>query len=92
MYLIDPTGKIRHIAVGEGGYDETEDLIRASLPAVTQQTGHQTNYGDRLRLRRAASRQLRMATGYDPDPYERLSRIKHQYDPKNLFRINHNIR
>jgi FAD/FMN-containing dehydrogenase len=33
-----------------------------------------------------------VATGYDPDAYERPSRIKHQYDPKNLFRINHDIR
>jgi FAD/FMN-containing dehydrogenase len=33
-----------------------------------------------------------VATGYDPDAYERLSLIKHRYDPKNLFRINHNIR
>ena len=33
-----------------------------------------------------------VATGYEPDAYARLSRIKKQYDPKNLFRINHNIR
>ena len=33
-----------------------------------------------------------VATGYDADAYERLIRIKHRYDPKNLFRVNQNIR
>jgi FAD/FMN-containing dehydrogenase len=32
-----------------------------------------------------------VATGYEPEAYTRLSRIKHQYDPKNLFRFNQNI-
>ncbi|NMO49740.1 FAD-binding oxidoreductase [Actinoplanes sp. TBRC 11911] len=32
-----------------------------------------------------------VATGYDPEAYERLTQIKHRYDPKNLFRINQNI-
>jgi hypothetical protein len=28
---------------------------------------------------------------YEPETYERLVRIKKEYDPQNLFRINHNI-
>lgn len=28
---------------------------------------------------------------YDPDTYERLTRVKAAYDPQNLFRVNHNI-
>jgi thiol-disulfide isomerase/thioredoxin len=31
-FLVDPTGTIRHISVGEGGYDETEKLIQSLLP------------------------------------------------------------
>ena len=30
-YLIDPTGTVRHVAFGEGGYADTEDLIRQLL-------------------------------------------------------------
>lgn len=32
-----------------------------------------------------------VAAGYDPDSYRRLVRIKRNYDPENMFRINHNI-
>ena len=31
MYLIDKRGRIRHVAIGEGGYDATEAKIRALL-------------------------------------------------------------
>ncbi|WP_425740947.1 cytochrome c biogenesis protein DipZ [Micromonospora zamorensis] len=31
MYLVDATGAVRHIAIGEGGYDVTENLIRTLL-------------------------------------------------------------
>jgi thiol-disulfide isomerase/thioredoxin len=31
MYLIDKRGVIRYVRVGEGGYDQTEQLIRALL-------------------------------------------------------------
>jgi cytochrome c biogenesis protein CcdA/thiol-disulfide isomerase/thioredoxin len=33
-YLIDATGEIRHVAVGEGGYAQEEDLIRRLLQAA----------------------------------------------------------
>jgi hypothetical protein len=46
--------------------------------------------------------QINFLTGYDTSPdavrraypaetYERLTRIKKAYDPRNLFRINHNL-
>ena len=28
---------------------------------------------------------------YGPERYDRLAAIKKQYDPRNLFRMNHNI-
>jgi thiol-disulfide isomerase/thioredoxin len=31
VYLVDRAGRIRHVRVGEGGYDETEARIRALL-------------------------------------------------------------
>lgn len=31
MYLIDKQGVIRHVRIGEGGYEETERLIRTLL-------------------------------------------------------------
>ncbi|XVU21652.1 cytochrome c biogenesis protein/redoxin [Actinoplanes sp. CA-054009] len=31
LFLVDAMGQVRHIAVGEGGYDETESLIRELL-------------------------------------------------------------
>jgi thiol-disulfide isomerase/thioredoxin len=31
MYLVDKRGRIRHVSIGEGGYDETEAQIRALL-------------------------------------------------------------
>jgi cytochrome c biogenesis protein CcdA len=37
MFLIDPNGTVRHISIGEGGYDETEGLIRSLLPAMASQ-------------------------------------------------------
>ncbi|MFI6078724.1 cytochrome c biogenesis protein/redoxin [Actinoplanes sp. NPDC051343] len=33
-YLIDSAGDIRHITIGEGGYDKTEGLIRSLLPKL----------------------------------------------------------
>ena len=35
MYLIDKQGVIRHIRIGEGGYQETEQLIRSLLAEVS---------------------------------------------------------
>jgi thiol-disulfide isomerase/thioredoxin len=35
MYLIDKQGVIRHIRIGEGGYQETEQLIRNLLAEVS---------------------------------------------------------
>jgi hypothetical protein len=37
----------------------------------------------------ATPERVRMA--YDPETYRRLAAIKAGYDPRNLFRINHNI-
>ena len=31
MYLIDKQGVIRHVRIGEGGYQETERLIQSLL-------------------------------------------------------------
>ena len=31
MYLVDKQGRIRYVHVGEGGYDETEEVIQALL-------------------------------------------------------------
>jgi thiol-disulfide isomerase/thioredoxin len=31
MYLVDKRGRIRHVAIGEGGYEETEAKIRTLL-------------------------------------------------------------
>jgi type IV secretory pathway TrbF-like protein len=31
LYLVDKRGRIRHVAIGEGRYDETEAQIRALL-------------------------------------------------------------
>jgi FAD/FMN-containing dehydrogenase len=33
----------------------------------------------------------RVSTAYEPAAYERLAFLKRRYDPKNLFRFNHNI-
>ncbi len=38
IYLIDKRGRIRHVAIGEGGYDQTEAKLRALLaeaPPIT---------------------------------------------------------
>jgi FAD/FMN-containing dehydrogenase len=32
-----------------------------------------------------------VSTAYAPDDWDRLVQLKHEYDPANLFRINHNI-
>ena len=32
-----------------------------------------------------------VSKAYEPESYERLVRTKTEYDPQNLFRINHNI-
>ncbi len=31
MYLVDKKGHIRYVHIGEGGYEETENVIRALL-------------------------------------------------------------
>lgn len=33
-YLVDPTGQVRHVAIGEGDYSTTESLIRQLLTAA----------------------------------------------------------
>jgi Berberine and berberine like len=33
----------------------------------------------------------RVRTAYEPAAFERLAFLKRRYDPKNLFRVNHNI-
>jgi cytochrome c biogenesis protein CcdA/thiol-disulfide isomerase/thioredoxin len=38
-YLIDATGQVRHLALGEGGYAETETLIRQLLSQANPGTG-----------------------------------------------------
>jgi hypothetical protein len=32
-----------------------------------------------------------LRAGYGPERYDRLAAIKKRYDPRNLFRMNHNI-
>jgi FAD/FMN-containing dehydrogenase len=36
--------------------------------------------------------QDRIIAGFGPENYERLSAVKAQYDPENIFRLNHNIK
>jgi FAD/FMN-containing dehydrogenase len=35
---------------------------------------------------------IRLAAGFGHENYARLSKVKAQYDPENVFRLNHNIK
>ncbi|WP_067719721.1 FAD-binding oxidoreductase [Nocardia yamanashiensis] len=67
--------------------DEHFGLIRKALEPWT--IGHNLNflYGGGDRADEAQTR-----AGFDPDTYDRLAALKTQYDPRNLFRGNRNIR
>ena len=39
----------------------------------------------------AAEDTARTRSAYDPESWARLVRVKQQWDPENLFRVNHNI-
>lgn len=51
--------------------------------------GSASNYLNFLYGLNATPEQVRRA--YDPEAYERLTRLKAVYDPANLFRLNPNI-
>jgi len=69
-----------------------KDAFQPALEAVTAAfapwaTGHtQINFLTGYDVTAAA-----VARAYPRDTYERLRKIKTAYDPRNLFRINHNI-
>lgn len=65
-------------------YERAGQIFRDLAP--WQAGGAILNY---LGSRDTAPDSVRAAFG--PDTYDRLSRIKRQYDPGNLFRLNHNI-
>jgi FAD/FMN-containing dehydrogenase len=76
-------------AVGAPGMHEA---MRPALTALTTAlrpwaTGHkQVNF-----LSAYDDSPDAVANAYEPHDWERLTRVKTEYDPRNLFRINHNI-
>lgn len=65
--------------------EETAWARRFYAALEPHQTGAYVNFFDR-------DDQDRVPSAYGEDKYRRLANLKHQYDPENVFRFNHNIR
>lgn len=61
-----------------------QHAIQPALPAATGGGYVNFMYGEN-----ASTEQVR--TAYEPADYRRLTELKAEYDPRNLFRLNHNI-
>jgi FAD/FMN-containing dehydrogenase len=81
-----------HLFAATVGAPGTDDVFRPALDAVL----------DAVRPWSAGTSQVNFLTSYDTSPdrvraaygsetFARLVRVKRRYDPKNLFRVNHNI-
>lgn len=77
-------GAIGAPGMGESFREHLEGLVRTLAPWSTG--GKQINY-----LSAYDTTPQAVASAYEPATYERLVRVKTAYDPRNLFRINHNI-
>jgi FAD/FMN-containing dehydrogenase len=77
-------GTVGAPGMGEAFRPAFDDLFRAVRPWATGRV--QVNF-----LAGHDTAPSRVRAAYEPAAYERLARLKWRYDPKNLFRVNHNI-
>jgi hypothetical protein len=108
MHLYPIDGAVRRVGKGETAWstrDATWAMVIAGIDADPQQAGKLTRWGrgyweavHRFNLPGAYSNFMMDDEGEDRvrasygENYDRLAAVKRKYDPKNLFRVNQNIR
>jgi hypothetical protein len=108
MHLYPIDGAVRRVGKGETAWstrDATWAMVIAGIDADPQQAGKLTRWGrgyweavHRFNLPGAYSNFMMDDEGEDRvrasygENYGRLAAVKRKYDPKNLFRVNQNIR
>ncbi|WP_033338576.1 FAD-binding oxidoreductase [Catenuloplanes japonicus] len=80
------------IFLGAAGAPGMEEQLRESLTAPIRAFAPWATGGRQINfLSGYETEAADVATAYDADAWDRLTRIKAVYDPRNLFRVNYNI-